>query len=418
MAEIGDRLRAASHTTPGRYRLLSLAGALLLVIATVAGFVSASRMKSSTHRAETNSGPVLVATQQLVASMAEADAAATAAFLSGRDEDPEQRRLYEQALGRAGQQVEEIAALAGQDTTIRQLVGRITVQITQYAGLVEAARASNRIGSPDANGYLVSAVRLADRLVAGDVKSLAGVAQANLAHDESVRRQGFIIAVVTLLVALGVMGYAQLALMKTSRRILNLPLVAATLLVLVTLVWLTRASLTSADAFTTARSQGYDSIVITADLGTAGYGAKSAETLSLITSDPAQRAAADASAANVAPSGLIAKAADAADSPRERAAVSEVAARWQRYEDAVAGLRAAPNPAAAKAIAVGPASSNFNGFNFSVQSVLGQNRSQFLDGLTSAANDTNRVPTATLLLLIAALGATFWGFQLRINDYR
>ena len=60
-------------------------------------------------------GPVLVATQQLVASLAEADAAASAAFLSGQNEDPEQRRLYEQALARAGQQVEEIAALAGDD---------------------------------------------------------------------------------------------------------------------------------------------------------------------------------------------------------------------------------------------------------------------------------------------------------------
>ena len=34
----------------------------------------------------------------------------TAAFLSGRDEDPEQRRLYEEALTRATQQVAGIAS--------------------------------------------------------------------------------------------------------------------------------------------------------------------------------------------------------------------------------------------------------------------------------------------------------------------
>ena len=116
--------------------------------------------------------------------------------------------------------------------------------------------------------------------------------------------------------------------------------------------------------------------------------------------------------------GLIGQAADAADSPRERAAVAEVAVRWQQYLDTVASLRVAPSPDAARAVAVGPANSTFNGFNFAVQGVLGQNRDQFLAGLGSAADRTSSVPTGVLLLLIAALGAMFWGFQLRIDDYR
>ncbi|MEA2686339.1 MAG: hypothetical protein QOE93_1534, partial [Actinomycetota bacterium] len=53
-----------------------------------------------------------------------------------------------------------------------------------------------------------------------------------------------------------------------------------------------------------------------------------------------------------------------------------------------------------------------------VQAVLGQNRDQFLSGLGSAADRTTSVPPGVLLLLVAALGAMFWGFQLRIDDYR
>ena len=82
---VADRVRTASTTTPGRYRLWSLVTAFLLALATVTAVASASQMRSSTRTARSTSGPVLVATQQLVSSLAEADAAASAAFLSGRD---------------------------------------------------------------------------------------------------------------------------------------------------------------------------------------------------------------------------------------------------------------------------------------------------------------------------------------------
>jgi hypothetical protein len=433
------RVRQASGTTPGRYRLWSLGTGILLAIATLTAVASASQMRSSTRRAESTTGPVLVATQQLVSSLAEADAAATAAFLSGRDEDPEQRRLYEQALARAGQQVDEVASLAGKDTEIRAVLNRISVQVTRYAGLVEAARATNKAASADANGYLVSAVSVVDQLVSGDVKALADDSQANLRRDQDRRTRGLGIALVLVAWALATLGYGQFRMMRTSRRILNPPLVVATIAGLVALGWLTRAGDASGNALNEARKDGYDSIVLTAQLGTAGFGAKAAETLAVITGDAGQRRRADEDASRVAtspidpavvagmragtlvkdaPGGLFGQAATAADSPRERAAVAEAALRWQRYVTSVAALRAAPNQAAATAIAVGQASADFNGFNFAIESILGQNRGQFLDGLGTAADRTNRVPTGVLLLLLAAIATMFWGYQLRINDYR
>jgi hypothetical protein len=411
-----------------------------LILAIVVSAVATSRLRSATQRAESTSGPVLVATQQLVASLAEADAAASSAFLSGQNEDPEQRRLYEQALSRAGQQVEEIAALAGDDDTIRPVLTRISFQVTRYAGLIEAARATNRIpaAAADANGYLVSAVQLADQVVKGDVQLLTDAAQASLRRDQDRRPSGFLVALLVLVAVLVALGAGQAMLVRVSRRILNLPLVLATVASVLALAWLALAAQRSGTAIDDARRDGYDSIVVTARLGSEGFGAKAAETLAVITGDAAQRAEADASAQRVAaapvtpgvaaairrgeargaPGGLIGEAAKAADSPRERAAVADVALRWQQYVDTVAALRSAGSPADARAVAVGPANSTFNGFNFSVQAVLGQNRDQFLAGLGSAADRTTSVPTGVLLLLVAALGAMFWGFQVRINDYR
>ncbi|MEA2686558.1 MAG: hypothetical protein QOE93_1753, partial [Actinomycetota bacterium] len=389
------RLRAATRTTPGRYRLWSLGTAVALILAIVVSAVATSRMRAATERAQSTSGPVLVATQQLVASLAEADAAASAAFLSGQNEDPEQRRLYEQALARAGQQVEQIASLAGEDEAIRPVLNRISFQITRYAGLVEAARATNRIPSAaaDANGYLVSAVGLADQVVKGDVRTLTDEAQASLRRDQDRRPGGFLITVLVLVAVLVVLGVGQTMVTRVSRRILNLPLAVATILALAALGWLAVAGQGSGTAIDDARRDGYDSIVVTAQLGREGFGAKAAETLAVITGDDSHRADADAGARNLAtspvtpqvagairdgraggaPGGLIGQAAAAADSPRERAAVAEVAVRWQQYVDTVATLRAQPTAAAARAVAVGPANSTFNGFNFSVQAVLGQN---------------------------------------------
>ena len=430
--------RGASRTTPGRYRLWSIATVVVLALATLAATASAAQMRSSSAHADTHSGPVLVATQRLLSSIAEADAAASAAFLSGPNEDPEQRRLYEEALARADGQVADIASLAGDDAGIRSLLSKISVQLTQYSGLVEAARASNRSGVAAANGYLTQAVFQADQLVNGDVATLATATQASLRHDQDKRAKGFALAVVALLLALAVLAVAQAVLFRRSRRLVNLPLAVATLLVLAALVWLVRANQASSDAIARARSQGYDSIVVTTKLATAGFDAKAAETLAVITGDPGQRSEANTRAglvaatpvtpeivtairagqANGGPGGLLGAAASSAGSPRERAAVADTAVRWRRYEDTAAALRAAPNPAAAKAIAEGPLNADFNGFNFSLGAILGQNESQFLNGLSSASGDASGVPTATLLLLLVAIAASLWGFQLRINDYR
>jgi CHASE3 domain sensor protein len=438
VARTVGRLRAASQSTPGRFRLWSLAAVAVLVLAAVAATASAAQMRGATNRVRTNSGPVLVATQQLVSSLAEADAAQTAAFLSGRDEDPEQRRIYEQALARAEQQMEQIAARVGDDPAVHDLLQRVSVRVSTYAGLVEAARASNRAGVPEAPGYLVESVSLGNAIVQDDLTALTAATQERLGRDEDRRSQGWIIALAVVVCGLAVLGFGQAQVAKASRRIVNLPLAVGTLALLAVLVWLVVAQQGSGNAIRDARRQGYDSIALTAQLQTAGFGSKANETLALVTGDPNPRAEADSRASVVAtepvtaevadgirsgtsggaPGGLLGQAAANSATPRSRAAVAEVAQRWQRYRDTVAALRSAPSADDARAVAVGRSNAEFNGFNFSVEAVLGQSRGQFLAGLETAADRTARVPNAALLLVLGALVAALWGFQLRINDYR
>ncbi len=291
VARTVERLRAASGSTPGRYRLWSLAAVVVLVLAAVAATASAARMRGATNRVRTNSGPVLVATQQLVSSLAEADAAQTAAFLSGRDEDPEQRRLYEQALARAEQQMEQIAARVGDDAGVHDLLQRVSVRVSTYAGLVEAARASNRAGVAEAGDYLVQSVSLGNAIVQDDLTALTAATQERLRQDEGRRTQGWIVALVVVALGLAVLGFGQAQVAKTSRRLVNLPLAVGTLALAAALVWLVLAERGSGSAIRDARRQGYDSIALTAQLQTAGFGAKANETLALVTGNSNQRAA-------------------------------------------------------------------------------------------------------------------------------
>jgi len=432
-----NRLRAAAATTPGRYRLWSIATAVLLVATALAGWAAATALRSGTDRIRSNAGPVLVATQQLVSSLAEADAAATAAFLSGRPEDPESRRLYEQALARAGAQIEDVSALIGADPVTHDSLKELSVAVTRYAGLVEAARATNQAGVADAPRYLVDALNLLASTVADDVTRLTDATQRRFERDEDRRDTGVIPAVAVAVVAVAVLLAAQLWVFRQSRRLLNPPMVLATVLVAGAIGWLVFATLRSGDDIRQARANGYDSITLTSRIQTTAYRAKADETVALITNDQARRASAasTAQALLAGPAtpaavdavregrdpgvgGLLTDAAAVADSDRERAAVAAMLVRWQRYQNTAAQLRATTDAAQARAVAVGPASATFNGFNFSVESVLSDNRSQFLDGLASAANRLRSLSLVALLLPLAAAAGALGGFQLRINEYR
>lgn len=408
-------------TTPRRYRVVSVVASVVLGLMIVAGTVASVNAVDATTRLRDNTGPVLVATQSLVASLAEADAAATTAFLSGAgaQEDRDQRNLYEDALARAARRLEEVSSLIGDDPRAHDRLGDLAVALTRYAGLVEAARAENRSNNaPAAAATLVQAVDLLSRTIAGEAAALTASGQARFSAETSERSRGVPVAVAVGVLALFVLVVAQVDLTGRSRRLVNVPLALATMAVLVTLAWVVTVDQRAGDDLAVARADGYRSIELTAEIQTVGSAAKSAETLALITGDPSTRAAADRSSTALAGDGLIGQAVDAADSARERAAVSEVLVWWDRYRTAVDGLRQAPDPETARALATGEVSSAFSGFNVSVESVLGDNQTQFAAALGSAARRYDGLGTVVLAGGALAIALVLAGFQLRINEYR
>lgn len=431
------RAVATGRSTPARYRLASIVCAVALVVAALVGFLAARSLTDATDRARNNTGPVLVATQDVFASIAEADAASAAVFLSGTDEDREQRRLYEVALERSTAQLEEVSRLVGDDDADHDTIKAIAADLTVYAGQVEAARLANVEGVDGATDLLTGAIATVQDGVVPRVQQITAVAQERLDDDVRSGRILTVLALLVLLLAAAVLVVTQVWLSRKTNRILNLPLVGATLLVAVAMLWLLVGWVRQQSDLSTAQDDGYDSIALTADIQTTAFRYKTLESLGVLAvGDAAEQdglaatlarldidpAAVDASRdGTVDRDGLLFDAARAADSVRERAAAAEMLTRWQRYLDTSRAIRDAVDSGdreGAVAAAIGPGNADFNGFNTSVESVLSDNRAQFADGLANA-DDRLRllVPGMILLPLLAGLLA-LWGWQIRITEYR
>jgi hypothetical protein len=448
----------STATTPARLRLLSLVVLAATVLAAVVSVFGAVVLTGSTDQLRSGSGPALVATQEVFSSLAEADAAATAAFLSGRDEDREQRRLYEDALARSAQQLTEVARLVGNSDAGRAAVRDLAARLTTYAGLVETARTYERNGLPGGDAVLTQAIGVARDGIGPDIDALTATTQRRFDGDDGAGRPWLLAGAGLTAVAVIVLIGTQIYVGRVSRRVLNLPLLAATLLLVGAGAWLVVAASRQDADLQAARSDGYASIALTSQIQTLAYQARADESLSLIgpvapagtgggaaaseqSSVARGQASVDDELAKLAgapvtqelvdaaragrldrePSGLLYDLARGADSPRERAATAEVLVRWGRYADQRAALRAAAQSGGrdqAVAVAVGPASSAFNGFNVSVERVLADNQAQFDQGLSAARQRLRGLRVGLAAVPVLAALVALWGLQLRIDEYR
>ncbi len=425
-----------TRSSPGLFRMLSVVVVVAIAGAGVAFVLAANALNNSSQRVENNTGPVLVATQGLFASIAEADAAASAVFLSGANEDRAQRNLYEDALARSTEQIEEIARLVGDDAEVHESLKTISRQIVSYAGQVEQARLANLSGDPAADAQLQAAIATVRTGMVPEVENITLRSQAQLSDDIDGGRTEFFIAIAVAVIALGVVVVAHSMLASRTRRIINAPLVLAGIILFVALGWLVRNYSLQQSELDAAVEQGSDAIALSAQIQSTAFQLKTDETVGVVEGQPfdvesrtmlAGVAVDEQVLANVrdglvsAEQGLLFDAARSADGDREQAAIAGLLERWQRYRDVneqVEALLRAESTTDARSLSVGVGNDTFNGFNAAVEGVLLDNRQQFIDGAAAASDRVGLLPIAMLALPFFAAIAAMLGFQMRINDYR
>ncbi len=408
-----DRFR----TTPARLRTWSVVITALLSVAAVFASFATQAFISSVDKVERNTGPVLISTQRLVGSIAEADAANTAVFLSGTELDRQQQSLFENAISRAPQQLEDVSTGIGDDPESHEALKRVASQLPEYARLAERARLANLAGDPSATADLQRAFELVSgpNGMIDNTRIVTSRTQSGFDDDLKSGNLEWVGAIVALAVTLLVLLLAQRNLRARTRRTFNLPLVLATFCVIGLGIWLSLALLGRQQDLQSAQTEAYDSIALTAKLQTLAFEYKTAEALSIIEED-----ASDFPTNGAAIKTQLKLLLDSADSDREEGAVGLLQARWDRYETTsqkVESALTANGSTAARRLAISEGNADFNGFNTTVESVLLANRDQFNDAVASAGHRMRWLRLGAILLPLLAALLTLAGYQLRINEY-
>jgi hypothetical protein len=234
------RLRGAARTEPGRLRLI---GAVMAVLLVLFGAVTAWQISDRSAAADTvidSSQPLSADAAEIYRLLADANTTAAAGFLAGADEDDDTRGRYEDDIRRAGELLTQAAAHGSGSGRSQQIIEQLNRELARYTGLVETARANNRLGFPLGGAYLRYAdarmqemLPSAERLYLLETERLQG----DIADAKSWPLPALSMGVITLAALL----WAQRRNYQRTNRVFNQGLLAASAATTVLLLWLAGA---------------------------------------------------------------------------------------------------------------------------------------------------------------------------------
>jgi len=235
-AKLGPIRRAAElrRTSPGRLQLILAA---LLALGLLTGLVAGLTARSAnagTADLGNRAQPLLVEAEAIYSGLADADTTAAQAFLAGGLEPPALTRRYEADLAQATTALTSAARRTPDGGQSADAVAALSSGVAGYAALVATARADNRQGLPVGSSYLSAASLLNRQTLLPQAQALFGVAQREVDGGYTSARSIWWLLLFTVLLVLTVLALtiAQRYLSRTTHRTFNMPLLAATGLVL------------------------------------------------------------------------------------------------------------------------------------------------------------------------------------------
>lgn len=234
---ITRRLVVAS--TPAR---LSLLRAALIVLALTFGVVGAfgvNRRANAINEVRTASRQLL-ALQDIQVRIVHADAIASSSYLRSGQEDPAQRTAYLDEIANAGDGLVAVSAAANAADLVQ--LSAASRLLGSYVGLVEQARANNRQGFPvgaayqrQANGIITSADRDTPDMVSS-LRTVEASQRAQINHSLASAHRAGIWLHVTGWLLLAALVAGSWWMWRTFRRVVNVPIAIALLLLFLLLL--------------------------------------------------------------------------------------------------------------------------------------------------------------------------------------
>ncbi|MEV0895595.1 hypothetical protein [Actinoplanes sp. NPDC049802] len=423
LSRVRDRMN-----TPRLYRLVAT-GLVVLGLLAGAATVAAVRQRSAlTEGVAAVGGPVSVDAQTLYRALADADATAATAFLTSGAEPAELRQRYLDDIAKATAAL--TVALRDADDGDAGRLRVVADQLPVYTGLVETARSYQRLGTPLGGAYLREASALMQQTMLPAAAVVFDSTQRRVAAEQD-DASGFpwLVALLALVTA-GALVAAQVLVARRSRRVFNRGLVAATLVLVVALVWSAVALTVSANRLETGQREGTGLVSSLANAGRASLQARANESLTLV----ARGSGADfekKSAAQMVEligadgqGGWLAQAltrAPESDRSLIRAARDE-ALRWREMHGQVRALDDGGDWDKAVALATANGENSlsavFGRVDAAITGALGAANERVERQAEAAATALRGLAAGLVLLTAGLVAAVVLGFRPRIGEYR
>ena len=405
-------VRAWFDGTPGRMRALLILAAVVAVLFGAAAAQGFRQSEGALQRAEENTAQ-LVRIQAIHTNLVSANANATNAFLVGGLEPPAQRQQFVDSMSTAAKLISEAATAQPAD---QEALGALNATLLTYQGLIEQARANNRQGLPIGSQYLkdASASLQTDSLPL--VNALVEANEERVSTEFNAVSQGSVWLYLAGLATLIVLGLTLYWLARKTHRYLNVPIAAAAVLVLLTMLVGGTSLASASGAAEDTRGDAYADTLALSRARIAAYDAKSNESLTLI----ARGSGAAFEEAWKKSSGTVDDqiAASGTNSPG-------LTSLWSAYKSVHVAIRKSDDDgnwdqAVDKAIGSGGQTSNAAFTTFDKQSGASLNAVSDLTqaNLADARNGLPPIAWLGLPIGIAAALLIVWGMSQRLEEYR
>jgi len=437
------RSRLDGATTPARLRLLL---ALLILLSLAWGVLAA--LTANQHAAAAAdvvavSEPLSLDAEQIYTSLSDADATAASAFLAGGLEPATARQHYQADITEAAIRIEAASALVGSSAARTQLPGHLAKQtsaadaaigdylailsgqLPAYTDEVGTARADNRLGLPLGAAYL----REASALLRGTLLPAASdiyTRESAQLTSASAQATGLPLIVIAVVAELG-LGYVLFRssrwLSRHTHRVVNYGLLLATLVGLVSLVWLAAAFVIGRGDLLHAQQQGSAPVQAFARAEVAALQAHADESLTLIDNSGDDSYQADyltqQKRLGPGPGTLLAAVQDAAANGGPGRDVGAEARAWYQAHAALRAQDDAGNQAAAVASAQsGAAATSFARLSTTLSEGIDTHQAVFAASARSGRDAFTALAVGMIVASLVMVVGCAWGLSRRLAEYR
>jgi hypothetical protein len=235
---------------------------LAVSLMTATGLQAATRRSHAITDLRQRATPLLMNTEALYVALADADAAASSAFLQAGSESTELHARYVDDLDSAGRRVATVSGDLGSPANLGQ-TNEISAGLPSYAALVEEGRTNNRLDNPVGAAWQRRASEQMRVSLMPAATELYGAALQRFDADSRVGTDRSL--QIALIIAASVAGMAivvvQLLLIRRTRRLVNVGLAIATASMVVALVVVVDRLESQRSALIQSQQQGSDQLV-------------------------------------------------------------------------------------------------------------------------------------------------------------